>query len=269
MSLLLLFVYYFLVGTFAGTMSGLLGIGSGVILVPALAFLFHSQHFTTSIIMHVAGGTSLACMAITTSRSLYGHLRRNIPFWSIYRNFLPGVIIGTIGGAMLAHYLHSRTLRIIFGIVVLLFGIKMFFQKSSKLSKRQLPDAVGCSFVGLLIGGKSGLLGLGGGTFSIPFLTHCGVSMRQAVVVSSAIGMTVSIIGSVSFALTGMHAVGLPPRTIGYIYWPAWLGIIMGSLCFVPLGVKLSHYLRTVILRRVLATFLLIAGLHMLYVVWS
>ena len=266
--LLLLFCYYFLIGVLAGTMSGLLGIGSGVIVVPALAILFRYQHFTSPLIMHMAAGTSLASMVITTSRSLYGHLRRQIPFWPIYRKFMPGVIFGTIVGAVIAHYLHSRTLGIIFGIVVFLLGIRMFFQKSSKLSKHHLPGTLGCSGIGFIIGGKSGLLGLGGGTFSIPFLTYCSVSMRQAVVVSTAIGVTVAFIGSITFALTGMHSVGLPEWTTGYIYWPAWLGIIVGSLCFVPLGVWLSHRLPTAILRRVFAIFLLIIGIHMLYVVW-
>ena len=265
--MLLLFAYYFIIGVFAGTMSGLLGIGSGVIVVPALALLFSYQHVTSSLIMHMAAGTSLASMVVTTSRALYGHLHRRVPFWEIYRKFILGVILGTIAGAVLAHYLHSRTLGIIFGIVVLLFGMKMFFQKSSKLSKHRLPGKIGCSLVGFIIGGKSGLLGLGGGTFSIPFLTHCSVSMRQAVVISAAIGVTVAVIGSITFAITGMHAAGLPQWSTGYIYWPAWLGIIAGSLCFVPLGVKLSHRLQTAILRRVFAIFLLIVGLHMLYVV--
>lgn len=265
--MLLLFLSYFLIGVFAGILSGLLGIGSGVIVVPALAMMFMHQHFNSHLIMHMAAGTSLASMMVTTSRSLRGHMRRNIKFWDIYRKFMPGVIVGTMCGAVLAHFLHSNTLGIIFGIVVLLFGMYMFFQKPRKLTKYRLPGTVGCSGVGFVIGGKSGLLGLGGGTFSIPFLTYCGVSMRQAVTVSSAIGATVAVIGTASFMLTGMHAENLPAWSTGYVYWPAWLGIIIGSLCFVPLGVKLSHKTSTLILRRVFGVFLLIVGVHMLYVV--
>ena len=102
----------------------------------------------------------------------------------------------------------------------------------------------------------------------MPFLRYFNVPMRQAIVVSSAIGVTVSIIGAVSFALTGLDAVGLPPWMTGYIYWPAWLGLFLGSLIFVPLGVKLSHYLPSKVLHRIFAAFLLLVSIHMLYVVW-
>jgi uncharacterized protein len=264
--MLLIFLHYFLIGTLAGMMSGLLGVGSGVVVVPALAFLFRRQQFPIQLIMHMAAGTSLASMVVTTSRSLLSHVRRHIKFWSIYKRFMPTVIIGTIAGAVLAYYLPSFALRIIFGIVLLFFSIKMFFQKSPDTDKHNLPGNLGCWSMGFLIGGKSGLLGLGGGTFSIPFLTHCSVPMRQALVVSTAIGVTVSVVGAVSFMLTGLHTVGLPAWSTGYVYWPAWLGVITGSLCFVPLGVKLSHWLPTLILKRIFSTFLLIVGVHMLYV---
>jgi len=225
------FIIYFVVGIIAGILAGTLGIGSGVFVVPALAFVFAHEHFYPATVMHVAAGTSLATIAVTTSRALFGHLRHNISFWLIYKKMLPGVIIGTIGGAIFAHYLHSRTLSIIFGVIVFLLGIKMFFPAPAP-GQRQLPGIVGCSSASLAIGLKSGLLGLGGGAVSTPFLTHFGVPIRQAVVVATAVSLTVSVVGTISFILTGMYAEGLPPWSTGYVYWPAWLGVIAGSLIF-------------------------------------
>jgi len=259
---------YFVIGICAGILSGMLGIGSGVFVVPALAFVFAREQFSPNIIMHIAAGTSLATIAVTTSRALLGHLKHKVSFWPVYKRIFPGVVMGTIAGAVLAHFLHSRTLSILFGVIVFLLGLKMFFP-SVKEGSRKLPGTLGCSSVGFLIGGKSGLLGLGGGIMLTPFFTHFGMSMRQSVVVATAVSVTVSIVGAISFSIIGLHATGLPNGSTGYIYWPAWLGIIVGSVSSVPLGVWLSHRTPTMILRRVFAVFLLIVGVHMLYIVWG
>ena len=259
---------YFSIGIVAGIIAGMLGIGSGVIVVPALVFVFSREHFTPNIIMHIAAGTSLATIAVTTSRALIGHLKRKVPVWPIYKRIFLGVILGTISGAVLAHFLHSHTLSIIFGIVLALLGLKMFFP-STKESGRTLPGTLGCSSVGFLIGGKSGLLGLGGGALSTPFFTHYGVPIRQSFAVATAVSVTVSVVGAISFIITGMYADQLPNWSTGYIYWPAWVGIIAGSLSSVPLGVWLSHRLPVALLRRVFAALLMLLGLHMLYVIWG
>lgn len=258
---------YLVIGIIAGLLAGTLGIGSGIFLVPALAFVFAHQHFAPSVIMHLAAGTSLAAIAVTTLRGLFVHLKQKSPFWSVYKPIFPGVLVGTICGAILAFYLHSRTLSIIFGIIIFLLGVKMFFPLPTA-GKRKLPGTFVCSAVGFFIGTKSGLLGLGGGSMSTPFFTHYGVSLRQSIVVATAVSVTVSIVGAISFAITGMFSTDLPHWSTGYIYWPAWLGIITGSLAFVPSGVKLSNTLPIDALRRVFAVFLLVVGVHMLYIVW-
>ena len=259
---------YFVIGIIAGIMAGMLGIGSGVIVVPALAFVFSRENFSPSIIMHVAAGTSLATIAVTTSRALLGHLKRKVLVWPIYKRIFLGVIIGTVAGAVLAHFLHSRTLSIIFGIVLVLLGLKMFFP-SAKEGHRKLPGTLACSSVGFLIGGKSGLLGLGGGALSTPFFTHYGVPIRQSFVVATAVSVTVSTVGAISFIVTGMYADKLPHWSTGYIYWPAWIGVIAGSLSAVPLGIWLSHRLPVPVLRRIFAVLLTLLGLHILYVIWG
>lgn len=261
-------VIYFFVGMFAGTVVGLLGIGSGVLIVPALVYVFSLQGvIPADITMQVAAGTSLASIFLSTSRALLVHLKHKIEIWTIYRRLFIGVVIGTLAGAVLSHHLSSRVLSIIFGIVIFILGVKMFLPPG-KEAHRRLPSDFWCHLVGLLIGTKSGLLGLGGGSVSTPFLTHYGVSMRRSVVTSTAISATISAIGTVTFIVMGHFTPGLPEWTIGYVYLPAWLSISVGSLLFVPFGVWLSHRTPVLVLRRIFATTLLLIGLHMLYITW-
>jgi len=260
----MLLLVYFIIGTVAGTLSGLLGIGGGLLVVPALAFVF-TQHaiVVPELVMHVAAGTSLTVMIATTARSMWSHAKKGVHFWPIYQQLMPGVIVGTVCGAVLAHFLHSKMLGLIFAIFILLVALKMLLQRKTNPT-RQLPGRFGMKLCGFAIGAKSGLLGVGGGALTIPLLTYCNVSMRVAVVVSIATGMTVAIIGSISFLLSGLHASGLPPQTIGYIYWPACLSAAFGSVLFAPLGAKLSHILPVDLLKRLFGLFLLVVGVHML-----
>jgi uncharacterized protein len=259
-------ISYFILGSCAGFLSGLFGIGGGLVVVPGLTILFAWQHFPPEIIMHLAAGTSLAVMIFTAARSLLAHLKRGAVIWPIYKKLLPGVILGAVGGALLAYRLHSRILMIVFAVFVLLMALRMFFIKSLSFDQHRLPGPLGMTFAGLTIGGKSGLLGLGGGAITIPFLTYCEVSMRQAVAVSVAISLTIGVIGTLMFIITGSFSALAPSKTFGYIYWPAVLVVMMGSLLFSPIGVRLSHSLPTAILKQFFAIFLFVVGIRMLIV---
>lgn len=261
---MILIAIYFLIGSVAGMLSGLLGIGGGLLVVPALAYVFsHYSIVPHNLVMHVAAGTSLTVMIATTARSMWAHSKKGVSFWPIYRQFLPGVIVGTICGALLAHLLHSDILRIVFAIFILTVAVSMLLQRKAN-PKRGLPGRVGMSICGFAIGGKSGLLGVGGGALTIPLLVYCNVSMRVAVVVSIAVGMTVAVIGSVTFLLSGLHASGLPAHSTGYIFWPACFAVALGSVVFAPLGATFSHRLSVEFLKRIFALFLLVVGVHMM-----
>lgn len=254
---------FVLLGVGSGLLSGLLGAGGGLVIVPGLLLVFRLLHMPSALLMHMAVGTSLATMIIIAIRSLISHMRHKVSFFDVYKKIAPGVMVGVVCGGILAHFVHSRWLSIAFGVFVFYMAYRLLFVKNSG-EQNNLPSQAGMLIVGTFVGLLSGLLGVAGSAFSVPYLTGRGVKMHTAVVVSVAIAMTVSVLGTITFVLTGLHAVGLPKWSTGYVYWPAWLGIIIGGLFSAPWGAKLSHRFSDKKLKQFFAGFLIIVGLHML-----
>jgi hypothetical protein len=264
---LLIFIY-FLLGSVIGTLAGLLGIGGGIIAVPALAYIFSREGFPADVVMHVAVGTSLAIMVATTMRSLRSHLSHRGEsrgeFLKISKLLVPGVVVGVILGAVLADFLHSNYLRIIFGCFILIIAARLLFTPKKTASVKAFPKNIWMHVAGFFMGLLSGLLGVGGGTTVIPYLLYFQISMRVAVKVAIFVGLTVAIFGAIAYFISGYNEV-LPPHCLGYIYWPAWVGTAVGSVLFAPLGVRLSYHTPTSILRKLFAAMMFFIGIHMLF----
>lgn len=261
---LLTLLVYLALGVGAGFLSGLLGAGGGLVMVPGLVFLFQYETMNPAISMHVAVGTSLAAMIPVAFKSLHSHMKHKLPFFPIYKSMAPALIVGVLLGGVLAHYIRSRDLEIIFGVFVLVMAFILLYERK-KGDIAQLPGAVGMSLAGGFVGVQSGLLGVAGSAFSVPFLTYRGVAMHTAVVVSVAIAMTVSVLGSATFMLTGLHEAGLPHWSTGYVYWPAWIGLSAGGVFVAPLGAKLSHRISARKLKVCFAMFLVVVATKMLW----
>lgn len=260
-ALIYLFVF-FLVGSFAGLLSGLIGIGGGIVLVPAYVFLFKQAHFPVQSIMQLAAGTSFAVMLILAPRSLYAHSRYKLEFWSIVKLLLPGVIVGAILGPIIAHHLHSIILQAAFAVIVLVVALRLFFTKEVQHKAKQLKLS-STYLVGFAIGILSSMLGIGGSVFVIPYLTYQGVDMRRCVLVSISVSLMVAIFGVSSYIISGLQHASLPEYTLGYVFWPGALAAALGSIFFSPLGVFFSHRLPVPALRKIFASFLLVVALHM------
>ena len=260
---ILYFVGFLLLGMFAGVFSGLLGAGGGLVTVPGLAYLLRVGGVTPNLIMHVAIGTTLAKMMVVATRSLLSHLKRNIQFFYIYKQMAPALVFGVVSGGILAHFLHSYVLRILFGLFVLYLALDILINRN-KVSRKVLPGRVGMLCAGSFVGFQSGMFGIGGSAFTIPFLTNRGVSIRTAVVVSVSFAVTVAVLGSITFMIVGLHSVGLPKWSTGYVYWPAWVGLTLGGVLMAPLGARLSHFLSPEKLKLFFSLFLIAVGVHML-----
>ncbi len=226
---------YLSLGAVAGVLAGMMGIGGGIIMVPALFFVFQMQGFSEQILMHMAVGSSLATVVFTALSSTRSHHRRGAVLWPVFRWLTPGIIVGALLGASLAKYLPTDVMRICFGIFELLVAIQIGFGFKPAAAQVLFPPKV-LAAAGAVIGSISSVLGIGGGTLTVPLLLWCNVTMPKAVGTSSAIGLPLSLAGATGFILTGWGNQLLPGGATGYLYWPAILSVIITSTLCAPLG---------------------------------
>lgn len=254
---------YLALGAFAGVMAGLLGVGGGLIIVPVLAWIFRSQQINEAIIMHLAIGTSLATIVVTSISSVRAHHQRGAVLWPSVWQLTPGIVVGAWLGAAVADLLSSMALQKVFAVFVLIMSAQMAFAAKPP-PQRGLPGSVGMLAVGTVIGVVSAIVGIGGGSLTVPFLTWCNVSIRQAVATSAACGLPIALAGSIGFVATGLNAEHLPAWSLGYVYGPALVGVAAISMLLAPVGAKLAHTVPTELLKKVFAGFLAVVGLKML-----
>lgn len=263
MSELLLIGTYLLVGGVAGVIAGLLGVGGGVVIVPALIWMFGVQNVEPAILTHMAVGTSLGTIIMTSISSIRAHQRRGAIIWGAVRRLAPGIVIGAWIGAAVADFMPSELLQRVFACFIIFVGVQMLAGWSTG-AHRALPGPVGMFFGGNLIGAVSAIVGIGGGTLTVPFLSWCSTGMRNAVATSAACGLPIALAGTLGFVVTGWGDPHLPKWSFGYLYLPALLGIISASYITAPLGAKLAHTLPIPVLKRVFAVLLLFLGVKML-----
>jgi uncharacterized membrane protein YfcA len=254
---------YLISGAVAGLMAGLLGIGGGLVIVPALALLFVHQGFAADSIMHYAVGTSLATIIPTSISSLLAHQRRGSVHWPVVSRMVPGILLGALASAWLAKQMSSGALALLFGVFVLLVAGQLLLG-AKPAPHRQLPGAAGLGMTGGVIGLVSGLLGIGGGTLTVPFLLWNRVDIRLAVGTAATLGLPIAMAGTLGFVLSGLHAIEQPGYNSGYVYWPAVAGIVLASVPMAPLGARLAHYLPGATLQRLFALLLVIIGVKMI-----
>lgn len=261
MTIIAIVASYLVLGAAAGTIAGLFGIGGGLIIVPALVFAFGLQDIEPNIIMHLAVGTSLATIVVTGASSALGHFSQGSVHRPWLMALLPGLILGAVSGAFIADHLPGAVLGTLFGIFVLLLAIKMVLGLNPKPGGKA-PSKTVMTIAGGVAGAISALFGIGGGTLTVPWLSRCGASMTQAVGTSAACGLPIALVGALTFMLVGWGNPELPPWATGFIMWPAFLGIVLTSVPFARLGVKLAHRLPAHVLRLSFAALLAMVGLR-------
>jgi uncharacterized membrane protein YfcA len=262
-SILSTVLLYLALGAFAGVMAGLLGVGGGLIIVPVLAWIFHGQPINEAMVMHLAIGTSLATIVVTSTSSVRAHHQRGAVLWPTVWRLTPGIVIGAWVGAAIADTLPSAALSKIFAVFVLMVSAQMAFG-AKPAPQRELPGTVGMTLMGGIIGVVSAIVGIGGGSLTVPFLNWCNVAIRQAVATSAACGLPIALAGTLGFIVTGLNKPDLPAWSLGYVYGPALIGVAFTSMLTAPLGAKWAHTLPTEILKKVFAVFLAIIGARML-----
>ncbi len=260
---LLEFSIYLITGAFVGVIAGLLGIGGGLIIVPVLVSTL-TYFIDSSQTVHIAIATSLATIFVTSFSSTYAHHKHGAVRWDVFKMLTLGVLAGAFIGGWVSQYFASDMLAKIFGVLELLIAINMLLALKPNPS-RQLPGFAGNTVAGTVIGSLSSIIGIGGGTLTTPYQVWNNISMHQAIPTSAAVGLPVALAGSIGYILAGMQATDLPAYTTGYIYWPAFFGIILASVFTAPLGAKLAHKLPVKTLKRGFGVFLIILAIKMLF----
>ena len=258
-------VMYAAVGLIAGVLAGLLGVGGGLVIVPMLVFCFVKQGIPTEVIMHLALGTSLASIIFTSISSFMSHHRRGAVDWAIVRQIVPGILIGTFAGTFVASGLSTNFLKGFFSVFLYSVATQMILNKKPK-APRELPQTPGMLGMGGVIGVASALVGIGGGSLSVPFMLWCNVAAHRAIGTSAAIGFPIAIAGAIGYVFNGTKAGGtLPAYCWGYVYLPALVGIVCTSVLTAPLGAKLAHALPVDKLKRIFALFLYVVATKMVW----
>lgn len=258
---------YLLVGVCAGLLSGLLGVGGGVVIVPALAIIFKNLSVPEDVVLHMAIGTSLATIVMTSLSAIYAHHRRETIQWPLARQLMPGLVLGSLGGAAIADYLHSDSLQLLLGLFILLVALQIGLGIEPAPYK-QLPGRAGMGLAGGGIGILSALFGIGGGLVTVPFLVGRNVPMRFATATSAVCGLIIALTGAAGFIVVGEDSLPaaspLARWSSGFVYWPAFIGITATSILAAPLGAWLAHRLSVRWLRIVFAFVLALTALKIL-----
>lgn len=259
---------YLALGAFVGFFAGLLGVGGGGIMVPVLTTMFAAQGFPREHLVHVALGTSMAAIVITSISSLRAHHAHGAVRWDIVGGITPGVLVGTFAGTFVASRVASAPLAIFFGCFMAYVAMQMILNVKPKPS-RELPGKVGLAAVGGGIGVVSALVAIGGGSLSVPFMTWCNVKMQNAIGTSAAIGLPIALAGAAGYLVNGWGSDGLPAWSVGYVYLPALVMVSLVSVFTAPLGARLAHRLPVATLKKIFAGVLVVLSAKMLHTVFG
>ena len=274
---------FLIIGALAGFAAGLFGVGGGTIIVPLLFIVFTQMDYSPDSIMHLALGTSLATIIVTSISSLMAHNKKGAVMWPVFKNLAPGLALGCFLGAGIAGQISGLYLQLIVGVFLLWVAYKMFFGSkkpvasqansaggandisSANYAKPALPSKPKQLAAGGVIGIASAIFGIGGGSLTVPYLTRYNVVMQKAVGTSAACGLPIAIAGALGFMFFGMQQQVDVPNTIGFVHIYAFLGISIMSFFTAKLGAKVAHLLSPELLKKCFAILLTVVGFYFLY----
>lgn len=252
-------------GMVSGVAAGLLGIGGGAVIVPALSTSMLIMGLDSDVVQHVAVGTSLAIIIPTGFVSARSHFKRGSLDVAVLKLWAPFIVVGTFVGGLMAGLFSGDVLRIVFAVMAFVIAANIVFGFQTRLMAHLKDSKATHRIAALIVGYISSLMGVGGGSLTVPTLVAFGQTMHKAVGTSAAIGVAIALSGTLGFLISGWGVSGLPPFSLGYINVVAL--VLVGALAalFAPLGAALAHKMSPTRLKYVFATFLVAVGLNMLW----
>lgn len=261
-TLLALALLLVLIGAATGVVAGLLGVGGGIVLVPAFYYTFGQLGFHSDKLMQVAIGTSAATIVVTSVRSVIAHHRKGAVDMAILKRWGPFLVAGSVLGVLAASKLRSTELEAIFGVLAGIAGLYMAFGRAEWRLGQEMPRQPVSGAMGVALAFCSALMGIGGGTFGVPMMTLYNQPIHRAVATSAGFGILISVPAILGFVFFDIP--GAPPYSLGAVNLPAFAIIISMTLLTTPLGVRLAHAMNPAPLKRAFAIFLVIVALNML-----
>jgi len=255
---IILSIAFLFIGLVTGFIAGLLGVGGGIIIVPISYFVLTNLGYSVNISMHVAIASSLGVIFFTSISSMLTHMKlNNIDFLVIKKWFL-GIVTGSILGSIVGSQFDGRTLIIIFVIILLSLSFNMFFQRKFIIINNDLPkNRIINFFISLVIGFLSAIIGIGGGSFSVPILTMFSKKIHEAIGTSAVFGFFIAFPGAIIFMITGSLNENIPEYSIGYVNIIIVILVSITSIFTANIGAKVASKINKNNLRKVFAIFLL------------
>jgi uncharacterized membrane protein YfcA len=251
-------------GLAAGFVGGLFGIGGGIVIVPALYFVFTALGVDDAVRMHVAVGTSLSTIISTSWRSLSAHTKAGVVDFDILKTWTPWISLGAIIGAAIAGFANTEALLIVFGGGLLLIAAQMGFANPNWRAFSDLPRGALRALVAGALGTLSALMGIGGGAIGVTVMTLCGRPIHQAVATASGFGAAIAIPATVGYAIAGWGREGLPAWSLGFVSVSGFIFLARLTAVTAPIGARLAHRLPQLTLKRAFAILLAVLALNML-----
>ncbi len=252
------------IGAVAGVLAGLLGVGGGIVLVPAFFYAFQTLGYGGDQLMQMCLATSLATIVVTSLRSVSGHHKKGAVDWEILRRWGPGIAIGACVGVAAAASLRSGTLQLLFGGLALVIGAYMGLGRAHWRLGDAMPTGTKRAILSPLVGFLSVLMGIGGGSFGVPLMSLHNIAIHRAVATAAGFGVIIAVPSVIGFLCLPLDPATRPPLTIGAVNLVAFGVVIAMTLITAPLGVRLAHAMDPKPLKRVFAVFLVLVALNML-----
>lgn len=251
-------------GLVAGFLAGLLGIGGGIVTIPVLFLLFGEIGTPIEWRMHAAIATSLAIIIATNIASVRAHNKKNGVDWDLVKGWWLAVVLGAFLGSFFAKALKTQELVFFFATLAAFLAIKMLLPFDSWKLGKELPKGLYRYTNPTLIGFFSSVMGIGGGSFSVPYMTLYSVPIHRAVGTASLIGLFISVSGGLGYFVGGLSVEGLPEGSIGFIHLPSALGVSLAAIITAPIGAKVAHRMPRTLLSIVFGLFLIIATVRLI-----